>query len=118
MYHPVLVFDGFGQLVSFRLRAGNTHASRLSAPMLDRIIRKIKRRFPKCQVIVRADSGFCVPRILRTLESLDAEFERVDYVLGIARNQVLERIIADELEQARQQCDKTFERARVFSGFF
>ncbi len=118
MYHPVMVFDGKGQLVSFRLRAGNTHSSRLAAPMLSRIIQKIKSRLPKCRVIVRADSGFCVPRILRMLESLDDALGGVDYVLGIARNQVLERKIAKELEKAGKICDETGAPTRIFKGFF
>jgi len=118
MYHPVMVFDGNGQLVSFRLRAGNTHSSRLAAPMLDRIIKKIKHRFPKCRVIIRGDSGFCVPRILRTLEALYAKHRGVDYVLGIARNPVLERMVAEELEQARMLSEETGARARVYKDFF
>ena len=118
MYHPVMVFDEKGQLITFRLRAGNTHSSRLSATMLERLIRKIKRRCRKCQVIVRADSGFCVPRILRALEALDTELGKVDYVLGIARNQVLERQIKDELTQAGAIVEETGKRARLFSGFF
>ena len=118
MYHPVMIFDESGQLISFRLRAGNTHSSRLAAPMLERLIRKIKNRFPSCQVIVRADSGFCVPRILRVLESLDARFGKIDYVLGIARNQVLERLVEDELAKAKQLFEETGQRSRVFSDFF
>jgi hypothetical protein len=117
MYHPVMVFDGKGQLISFRLRAGNTHSSRLAAPMLSRIIQKIKRRVPKCRVIVRADSGFCVPRVLCMLESLDKAFGRVDYVLGIARNSVLQSKIIKELERAGKLCEETGGQARVFTDF-
>lgn len=118
IYHPLLVFDDEGRLVSFRLRAGNTHAARLARPLLERIIRKIKARFPDCQVVVRADSGFCVPRILRTLEALHAELGEVDYVLGLARNPVLERTAADAKELARQLFEACGRRARVFTEFF
>ncbi len=118
MYHPVMVFDENGQLISFRLRAGNTHSSKLAAPMIERLIRKIKKRCRKCQVILRADSGFCVPRILRALEALDEEFGKVDSVLGIARNQVLEREIEDDLARAGAMAEETGKRARVFRGFF
>jgi len=118
MYHPVLVFDDEGRLISFRLRAGNTHASKYAGPMLDRLVRKIKARFPDCQVVVRADSGFCVPRILRTLERLHDELGDVDYVLGIARNQVLERTVDEAKALAAEIYEATGKRARVFTDFF
>ena len=118
IYHPLLVFDDEGRLVSFRLRAGNSHAARLARPMLERVIRKIKARFPTCQVVVRADSGFCVPRILRSLEALHAELGDVDYVLGLARNPVLERTAADAQAMAKELFETAGRRARVFSDFF
>ena len=118
MYHPLLVFDDEGRLISFRLRAGNTHSAKLARPLLERLIRKIKARFPDCQVVVRADSGFCVPRILRTLELLHEELDDVDYVLGIARNQVLERTVDEVKALAREIFEASGKRAKVFSEFF
>jgi hypothetical protein len=118
MYHLLLVFDDAGRLISFRLRAGNTHAAKLARPMLDRIIRKIKTRFPDCQIVVRADSGFCVPRILFSLEQLHDELGDVDYVLGIARNQVLERTVDEAKAFAQEIYEATGKRARVFTDFF
>lgn len=118
MYHPLLVFDDAGRLITFRLRAGNTHAAKLARPMLDRVIRKIKARFPRCQVVVRADSGFCVPRMLRNLEQLHDELGDVDYVLGIARNQVLERTVEEAKKLARDLYEASGRRARVFTDFF
>jgi hypothetical protein len=118
MYHLLLVFDDAGRLISFRLRAGNTHASKFAGPLLDRIIRKIKARFPDCQVVVRADSGFCMPRILCRLERLHDELGDVDYVLGIARNQVLERTIEEVKAFAREVFEATGKRAKIFNDFF
>jgi len=118
MYHLLLVFDDAGRLVSFRLRAGNTHASKFAGPLLDRIIRKIKARFPDCQVVVRADSGFCMPRILCRLERLHDELGDVDYVLGIARNQVLERTVDEAKAFAREVFEATGRRAKIFTDFF
>jgi hypothetical protein len=86
--------------------------------MLERIIRKIKDRFPHCQVLVRADSGFCVPRLVFALEDLHAELGDVDYILGIARNQVLERNADDAMTLAKELSQAGGKRARVFSDFF
>ena len=45
------------------------------------------------------------------------EAHQVDYVLGMARNPRLEKIVAGALEQARQQWEQTQQPARVFLEF-
>lgn len=103
MYHPLLVFDGeTGELISLRLRPGKAHASRGAAGLLRRLIRKIRRRCPLAQIVVRGDSGFCVPRLLRVLERLDATVGGVDYLLGMAKNARLIQSIEPTLDEARQ----------------
>ena len=48
MYHPLLLFDGeSGQLITVRLRPGNTHASRGAAGMILRLIVRIKKVHPR-----------------------------------------------------------------------
>ena len=42
---------------------------------------------------------------------------RVDYVLGLARNQRLRRIIGQAMWEASQEWDKTGKPARVFREF-
>ena len=77
MYHPLVIFDGErGQLVSAVLRPGNAHAARGAMGVVRRIIRRLKQRFPDVQIVVRGDSAFAVPRVLRMLEELDREFGR------------------------------------------
>jgi hypothetical protein len=45
MYFPLLVFDGEGRLASFRLRPGNAGNSRYAAPLMSRLVRKLKARW-------------------------------------------------------------------------
>ncbi len=45
------------------------------------------------------------------------EANQVDYVFGMARNPLLEKIVAKALEQARQQWEQTQQPARVFVEF-
>ena len=107
MYHPLLVFDGdTGELITVRLRPGNTHASKGAAGILRRLIRKIRRRCPRSQIVVRGDSGFCVPKILRVLERLNATLGGVDYLLGMAKNSRLVKLLEPTLEQARKICEQ------------
>jgi len=118
MYHPLLVFDGeTGQLIGSRLRPGNTHASRGATGMLASLIRRIKKRFPDAHVLVRGDSGFCLPKILRMLEGLDRDLGYVDYLFGISRNAVLERLAKPAMETAEEMYRMSGRKVRHFTEF-
>jgi hypothetical protein len=116
VYHPVLIFDDEGQLVTAVLRPGNQHASRGARGLLRRLIRKIHARCPDAAILVRADSGFSVPRVLRELERLDQELGCVDYLMGKARNAVLERRLAPLMKAAIEE-QQGSEKVRRFDDF-
>ena len=116
MYHPLLVFDGqTGQLVSALLRPGNAHACRSAWALLSRLIRTIKTRFPKAQVVVRGDSGFAMPHLMAKLEALNAELGDLDYLFGIAKNPVLLALATPAIEHAREIHVQTGAHVRHFS---
>jgi hypothetical protein len=117
MYHPLLVFDGeSGELVSVLLRPGNAHAARSAKPLLSGIIRRIKARFPHAQILVRADGGFCVPRLLEALEKLQREFGDVDYIIGIAKNPRLLALAETTMAEARRRYEDTGRHVRHFGA--
>ena len=58
MYFPLLVFDGEGRLAGLRLRPGNAGNSRYAAPLMGRLVRKLKARFAHLRILVRADGGY------------------------------------------------------------
>lgn len=119
MYHPLLVFDsGSGQLISALLRPGRVHASRGAAGLLRRLIRKIKKRFPQAQIAVRADSGFCTPALLATLEKLDAELGDIEYLIGLPKNPVLLRKAASAMSLAEDLYQRQGTKAQAYTRFF
>jgi hypothetical protein len=116
IYHPLLVFDGdSGELVTALLRPGRTHASRGARRTLRRLIRRIKQRFPDASVVVRGDSHFAMPRILDELERLDQQLGGVDYLLGLAKNDVLVRRAQPVLELAREQSAREVRSVQRFT---
>ncbi|NJK31901.1 MAG: IS1380 family transposase [Deltaproteobacteria bacterium] len=117
MYFPVLLFDDEGRLVSVRLRPGNAGNYRYAAPMLERVIRLLKARFPSVQVVVRGDGGFCAPRLLDRLDALAMELGDVEYVLGIKKNAVLERLAAEAMTIASARYHEARRPVRVFTSF-
>lgn len=116
MYFPLLVFDGEGRLVSVRLRPGNAGNNRYATPLLCRLVRVVKARFPKAMVVVRADSGFASPRLFSALEALNEELGSVDYVIGLEKNSRLIALVTDELTEAAARAANQGGSARIFTS--
>jgi hypothetical protein len=110
-YLPLYVFAGEHVLCA-RLRPSNIDPSAGSRQEIERIVRRIRARWPEVKIVLRADSGFCREELMAWCEA-----NQVHYVFGMARNSLLEKIVAEPLEQARQQWDETQRPARVFVEF-
>ena len=118
MYHPLVIFDGErGQLVSVVLRPGNAHAARGAMGVLRRIMQRLKARFPQTQIVVRGDSAFAVPRLVRMLEELNRELGGIAYVVGLAQNAVLLRAGAAALSEAQRRFHATKQTVQYFDAF-
>ena len=116
MYFPLLVFDAGGQLVSVRLRPGNAGNNRYATPLIRRLVRRIKARFPNATVVVRADSGFASPRLFSALDALNEELGNVDYVIGLEKNSRLIALVTEEMAEAAARAPREGGSARVFTS--
>jgi len=111
MYHPLVIYDAnTGELISAILRPGNKHASYGAVMVLKRIIPKLKKAFPKAEIIIRGDAGFAVPELYEYCEE-----EKLKYVIGLIRNDVLERMVESLMEEAHKQFMETGQKQRMFS---
>ena len=110
-YLPLYIFCG-EHLLCARLRPADQDGAAGTQEELARLIGRIRVRWPKTQIIVRGDSGFCREAIMGWCETHD-----VDYVFGIAKNSRLKAAIAAEMAQARAQYEASGEAARVFKDF-
>ena len=109
MYHPLLLFDGdTDQLITAVLRPGNVHASHGIIPILKRVVRAIRSRWPGVAIEVRADSGFAIPALYDYCEQAG-----ITYTIGLIPNARLERLAAPLLEQALAEAALTGEKARL-----
>ena len=107
-YLPLYIFCG-EHLLCARQRPSNQDASAGAQQEVERIVHQIRRCWPQGEIILRADSGFCREELMAWCEA-----HQVDYVLGLARNQRLERKIAPALGQAKSAHQQTGQAARVF----
>ena len=69
---------------------------------------QIRRRWPRVRIVVRADSGFCRENVMAWFER-----NRVDYVLGLAKNERLKAEIEPELYEAWEYLEETATAQRV-----
>jgi hypothetical protein len=110
-YLPLYIFCG-DFLLGARLRPSNLDASAGSREELERIVTQIRQAWPEVKITLRGDAGFCREELIVWCEQ-----NRVDYVLGLAKNERLKAAIAPELEQAAAAYAATGQAARVFMEF-
>lgn len=108
---PLYTFCG-GWPLGAVLRPSNIDGCAGTVNELKRIVPKLRAAWPSVKIVIRADSGFCRDHILRWCED-----NKVDYIIGLAKNKRLVRAIGGELQQALKQFEATGEPARVFKDF-
>jgi len=111
-YLPLYIFCG-EHLLCARLRRADEDPASGVLPELSRIVEQIRAVWPEVRIIVRGDSGFCRDEIMRYCE----QNQRLDYVLGLAKNSRLIKIIDTEMAEAQQIHQSTQKAARVFKDF-
>ncbi len=110
-YLPLYIFCG-EFLLCARLRSSDIDAAKGTVDELKRIVGQVRQKWPKVQILLRGDSGFCREEIMVWCEA-----NRVDYVLGLAKNERLKAKIEAEMKRAESQFQKTKKASRVFKQF-
>ena len=111
-YLPLYIFAGHWPVLAW-LRSSEHQASHGALEKVQRIVKALRHRFPKIRICLRADSGFCRDDIMTWCEE-----NAVQYVFGLARNKVLQRILRGAMRTAKsmQEFNKS-EAERVFKDF-
>lgn len=110
-YLPLYIFCG-DHVLCARLRPSSIGPAVGSRKEVERIVKQIRQCWPDVKIILRGDSGFCSDELLTWCEN-----NGVHYVVGVARNQRLEKLIDGPLAEAKQQFEATQQPARVFVEF-
>ena len=116
-YLPLLAFLTFDReaeqyLCAAVLRPGNATAGAGTIGVLCRLLPVLRAAFPQARFLVRLDGGFATPEVF---DFLDAE-PRLDYVVAMAKNAVLERQASSAMQAARAQSEATGETAHVYTA--
>jgi len=105
---PLYVFCGERLLCAY-LRPSNIDPALHSRAILHLLVKRIRREWPKVRIIFRADSGFCRWKMLKYCDKND-----IGYVIGLARNPVLERLAAPFAAAAERAFEATGKKQRRF----
>lgn len=110
-YLPLYIFCG-DELLCAKLRRSNIDPSKGCLPEVERIVERIRGKWPEAEIILRADSGFARERIMAWCED-----NGVDYIFGLAKNSRLTARVEELMGKVKQEAKERGEPARRFKGF-
>ena len=85
-YHPLFVFNQFGDLERCALRPGNVHSADGWESVLKPVVERYKGKVSR--IYFRADAGFANPEVYEFLEA-----ERIKYAIRLPANRILQERI-------------------------
>src|SRR6266498_4255413 len=91
-YHPLFVFNQFGDLERCALRPGNVHSADGWGDVLKPVV--VRYQDKVLRIYFRADAAFAMPGVYEYLEA-----ERIKYAIRIPTNQVLQNTIGYMLKR-------------------
>jgi hypothetical protein len=109
---PLYVFCGERLLCAY-LRPSNIDPALHSRAILRLLVNRLRQAWPKTRIIFRADAGFCRWKTLKYCDKND-----VGYVVGIARNKVLQRLAEPFIAQAQTAFNQTGDKQRHFHDVY
>ncbi len=109
---PIHIYEATtGKPVAAILRPGKTPGGAEVALVLRHVVRAIRRRWPRVDIVIRGDSHYARPEAMDWLER-----NRVGYVFGLAGNRVLHGRVARLAEAvAVRRAEEDGERVRDFA---
>ena len=108
---PLYVFCGDQLLVSY-LRPADIDGAKHSRAILKLLVERIRQAWPNVRIIFRGDSGFCRWRLMRW-----CDLHNVGYIIGLARNAVLERMSQQWTDKSKAQFEQMHQKQRLFGEF-
>jgi hypothetical protein len=113
-FQPIVVFDADGRMIAAVLRPACRPDGRQIVKWLRRLIAALRENWPRVEIMLRADSHYCTPEVLRFCRA-----RKLDYTLGVAPTTTLRKhIITLEQSTAVRNAAKDGEKLRRFKEFY
>ena len=111
---PIHVYEATtGKPVAMILRPGKTPDGAEVARVLRHLVKAIRARWPKVEIVIRGDSHYARPEAMAWLER-----NRVGFIFGLAGNRVLlDRVAALAEDAAVRRAEEDADKIRNFHDF-
>ena len=94
---PIHVYDtATSRPVAVLLRPGKTPSGEEIRGHLRRLIRRIRRHWPRTHITIRGDSHYGRPEVMAWCEA-----QGLSYIMGLAGNDILDRLVEPSADDAR-----------------
>ena len=110
-YLPLYVFCGRHLLLA-KLRSADMDAAAGAVEEVARLVARIRARWPRTRILLRADSGFAREDLMAWCET-----NGVDFLFGLAKNERLVAEIKPELDLAAAKSQRSGRPERRFKSF-
>lgn len=110
-YLPLYVFCGQAMLCCV-LRRSRIDGAKQAAAVIKLLVERLRQAWPQAHFIVRGDSGFCRQLLIRWCGR-----HHVSYVVGVARNARLQKVVADWEAELEADYVKTRCKQRMIREF-
>lgn len=109
-FMPLHIYEGIsGKLVTTILRPGKRPKGKEVVSIIKRIVKRIRKAWPKVAILLRGDSHFASPKVFTWCEK-----NNVHYIFGLTRNSILRTIAEPAMEQARRAYSDNGAKVRIF----
>ena len=92
---------------------GTAHPALGADDDLEYLVGRLREAFPGVRIVLRADSGFGVPKMYQACERLE-----IDYTIGVRMNSILQKRSDSLLEHCVEQFEATGQEQRKFCAFW
>jgi hypothetical protein len=113
-FQPIVVFDGDGRMIAAVLRPASRPSGKQIVRWLHRLITAIHGNWPQVEIMLRGDSHYCTPEVLRFCRT-----RGLDYTLGVAPTSTLRKHVLslEESTAARAAASTDGSKLRRFKEF-
>lgn len=113
-YMPLHIYEGYsGKLICAVLRPGKRPNGEEIAAILKRVLKRIRKRWPRVRIVLRGDSHFSGPEIFDLCRSM----RRTHFVLGLSNNRALAPLVEEAVQKVETAYKLVSKKLRVFVEF-
>ena len=114
-FQPIVVFDDTGRMIAAVRRSACRPSGCQIVRWLQRLVTAIRGNWPHVQIMLRADSHYCTPEVLRFCRA-----KRLNYPLGVAPTATLRKHVLklEETDAVRVAAHADGKKLRRFKAFY